>query len=57
MMYSAYKLNKQGDNIQPWRGGKELDMTKCLNWTDCYLICPIAVMYAGIPIESSKFYW
>ena len=19
MMYSAYKLNKQGDNIQPWR--------------------------------------
>jgi len=21
-----------------------------------YLICPIAVMYAGIPIESSKFY-
>ena len=21
MMYSAYKLNKQGDNIQPWLGG------------------------------------
>ena len=21
-----------------------------------YLICPIAVMYAGIPNESSKFY-
>ena len=19
MMYSVYKLNKQGDNIQPWR--------------------------------------
>ena len=23
-MYYAYKLNKQGDNIQPWNGGMDL---------------------------------
>ena len=23
-MYSAYKLNKQGDNIQPWNCGMDL---------------------------------
>ena len=29
MMYSAYKLNKQGDNIQPWR-------TPFPIWNQCY---------------------
>ena len=33
MMYSAYKLNKQGDNIQPWR-------TPFLVWNQCVVPCP-----------------
>ena len=28
MIYSSYKLNKQGDNIQPWR-------TPCQIWNPC----------------------
>jgi len=34
MMDSAYKLNKQGDNIQPWR-------TPFLIWNQCVVPCPI----------------
>ena len=33
MMYSAYKLNKQGDNIQPWR-------TPFLIWNQSAVPCP-----------------
>ena len=34
MMYSAYKLNKQGDNIQPWRTPWALDTFILLkSWT------------------------
>ena len=34
MMYSAYKLNKQGDNIQPWR-------TPFLIWNQSVVPCPV----------------
>ena len=33
-MYSAYKLNKQGDNIQPWR-------TPCPIWNQSVVSCPV----------------
>ena len=34
MMYSAYKLNKQGDNIQPWS-------TPFTIWTQSVVPCPV----------------
>ena len=34
MMYSAYKLNKQGDNIQPW-------CTPFLIWNQSVAWCPV----------------
>ena len=34
IMYSAYKLNKQGDNIQPW-------CTPFPNWNQSVVPCPI----------------
>ena len=34
MMYSAYNLNKQGDNIQPWR-------TSFLIWNQSVVPCPV----------------
>ena len=34
MMYSAYKLNKQGDNIQPWR-------TRFPIWNQSVVSCPV----------------
>ena len=34
MMYSAYKLNKQGDNIQPWH-------TPFLIWNQSAVLCPV----------------
>ena len=34
MMYSAYKLNKQGDNIQPWR-------TPFPIWNQSVVSCPV----------------
>ena len=34
MMYSAYKLNKQGDSIQPWR-------TPFPTWNQSIVPCPV----------------
>ena len=34
MMYSVYKLNKQGDNIQPWR-------TPFPIWNQSVVLCPV----------------
>ena len=34
MMYSAYKLNKQGDNIQPWRTAFPI-------WNQSVVPCPV----------------
>ena len=63
MMYSAYKLNKQGDNIQPW-------CTPFPIWNQCvfpYLVLTVAswpayrflkrqVRWPGIPIFLRIFY-
>ena len=63
MMYSAYKLNKQGDNIQPW----------CIPfpiWNQSVVPCPVLtvisrpvckflrrqVMWSGIPISWRIFH-
>ena len=41
MMYSAYKLNKQGDNIQPWRTLPDLEPVCCSMSSSncCFLTC------------------
>ena len=58
MMYSAYKLNKQGDNIQPW-------CTPCPIWNQSVVPCPVLtiaswpayrflkrqIRWSGIPIS------
>ena len=63
MMYSAYKLNKQGDNIQPWR-------TPCLIWNQSVVPCPVLtvaswpayrflksqVRWSGVPISFRIFH-
>ena len=38
MMYSAYKLNKQGDNIQPWR-------TPFPIWNHSVVPCPVLTCF------------
>ena len=62
-MYSAYKLNKQGDNIQPWR-------TPFPIWNQSVVPCPVLtvtswpayrflkrqVRWSGIPI-SFRIFW
>ena len=37
MMYSAYKLNKQGDNKQPWR-------TPFPIWNQSFVPCPVQII-------------
>ena len=63
MMYSAYKLNKQGDNIQPWR-------IPFLIWNKSVVPCPVLtvallpayrflrrpVRWSGIPISLRIFH-
>ena len=63
MMYSAYKLNKQGDNIQPW-------CTPFPNWNQSVGPCPVLtvaswpgyrflkrqVRWSGIPIPFRIFH-
>ena len=63
MMYSAYKLNKQGDNIQPWH-------TPFPIWNQCVVPCPVLtvaswpvysflkrqVRWSGIPISFRIFH-
>ena len=59
MMYSSYKLNKQGDNIQPW-------CTPFLTWNQSVVPCPVLnaswrayrflrrqVRWSGIPISKN----
>ena len=62
MMYSAYKLNKQGDNIQPWH-------TSFPIWNQSVVPCPVLtvaswptyrflkreVRWSGIPISFRIF--
>ena len=63
MMYSAYKLNKQGDNIQPWGTAFPI-------WNQSIVPCPVLtvaslplyrflrrqVRCSGIPISLGIFY-
>ena len=63
MMYSAYKLNEQGDNIQPWR-------TPFPIWNQSIVPCPVQtvaswpayrflkrqVKWSGIPISFRIFH-
>ena len=63
MMYSAYKLNKQGDNIQPWR-------TPFPIWNESVFPCAVLtvaswpaykflkrqVTWSGIPISWRIFH-
>ena len=63
MIYSAYKLNKQGDNIQPW-------CTPFLIWNQSVVPCPVLtvaswpayrflrrqVRWSGIPISFRIFH-
>ena len=63
MMYFAYKLNKQGDNIQPWR-------TPFPIWNQSVVPCPVLtvaswpayrffkrqVRWSGIPITFRIFH-
>ena len=62
MIYSAYKLNKQGDNIQPWR-------TPFPIWNQSVVPCPVLtvaswpaytflkrqIRWSGIPISWGNF--
>ena len=61
-MYSAYKLNKQGDNIQPWR-------TPFPIWNQSIVACPVLtyfltciqilrrqIRWSGIPISWRTFH-
>ena len=63
MMYSAYKLNNQGDNIQPWH-------TPFLIWNQSVIPCPVLtvaswpayrflrkqVKWSGTPISWTIFH-
>ena len=54
MMYSAYKLNKQGDNIQPWHTpfpiwNQSVASMSSSNW--CFLTC------IGVSQESGQVVW
>ena len=63
MMYSAYKLNKQGDNIQPWH-------TPFPIWNQYVVLCPVLtvaswpaykflkrqIRWSGIPISFRIFH-
>ena len=63
MMYSAYKLNKQGDNIQPWRPpfpiwNQSVVPYKILtfaSWPKCRFLRR-QVRYSGIPISLRVFH-
>ena len=53
MMYSAYKLNKQGDNIQPWHTFPSLEPVCCSMSSSncCFLTC------MQISQEASQVVW
>ena len=47
MMYSAYKLNKQGDNIQPW-------CTPFPIWNQSVVPCPVLTVASWPAYKSLK---
>ena len=63
LMYSAYKLNKQGDNTQPWRTPfPNFEPVCCsMSGSNCYFLNPYRflrkrVRWSGIPISLRLFY-
>ena len=54
MMYSEYKLSKQGDNIQPWR-------TPFTIWNQSVVPCPILTVASwpaySFPQEAGQVVW
>ena len=63
MMYSAYTLNKQGDNIQPWRTPFPIwnqSVVPCPVWTvaswPAYRFLKRRVRWSGIPISFRIFH-
>ena len=52
MMYSAYKLNKQGDNIQPWCSPFPI-------WNQSIVICPVptVVSWDGYRFHRRQVRW
>ena len=63
MMYSAYKLNKQGDHIQPWhtpfpiwkQSGVPCPVLTVASWP-AYRFLKRQVRWSGIPISWGIFY-
>ena len=47
-MYSAYKLNKQGDNIQPWH-------TPFPIWNQCVVPCPVLFFFFSMSSSNRCF--
>ena len=47
MMYSAYKLNKQGDNIQPWH-------TPFPIWNQYVVLCPVLMLLSDLQTDFSR---
>ena len=47
MMYSVYKLNKQGENIQPWH-------THFLSWNQSVVPCPVLNCFFLTCIQISQ---
>ena len=47
MMYSAYKLNKQGDNIHPWR-------TPFPIWIQFVVPCPVLTVASYLHTDFSR---
>ena len=59
MMYSAYKLNKQGDNIQPWRNSfPNLEPVCCFMSSSncCFLTCIQISQEAGQVVWYSHLF-
>ena len=58
MMYSAYKLNKPGDNIQPWRTPFPIWRQSVFHAgsTCCFLTCIQACQEAGKVVWYSHFF-
>ena len=52
LMYSAYKLNKQGDNIQPWR-------TPFPIWKQFIVPCPVLIIasWSGYRFHRRPVRW
>ena len=61
MMYSAYKLNKQGDNIQPWRAPlprSDLESVHCSMSSSncCFLTCLLVLLETGKVVWYSHLF-